>query len=169
MLIVSNQEISIWSQPYKWSLSEGWLTGLGGELWWLCSLGNPSPSAAAGPSHPHDPHRPHPAWLADRKQTESQSHTRRPDHQSKTIAFFLLFRPNHLSRQSVMPWHYMYCWYGGMTVPIQALPFAFLNSSTASGFRASSFWATSIRETRIFRSSVWNWHSKKIHRKRTYN
>lgn len=36
------------------------------------------------------------------------------------------------------------------------IPFAFLNSSTASGFSASNFCATSMRDTKIFRSSVWN-------------
>lgn len=41
------------------------------------------------------------------------------------------------------------------------VPLAFLNNSTASGFSASSFCATSMRDTRIFRSSVWNCGERK--------
>lgn len=41
------------------------------------------------------------------------------------------------------------------------LPFAFLNNSTASGFSASNFCATSMRDTKIFRSSVWNCRERK--------
>lgn len=47
------------------------------------------------------------------------------------------------------------------------IPFAFLNSSTASGFSASNFCATSMRETKIFRSSVWNCKKRSCENTRT--
>lgn len=44
----------------------------------------------------------------------------------------------------------------GVTPAGSHVPLAFVNNSTAPGLSASSFCATSMRDSRIFRSSVWN-------------
>lgn len=45
--------------------------------------------------------------------------------------------------------------------PAGRVPFAFVKSSTAPGLSASSFCATSMSDSRILRSSVWNCNERK--------